>query len=261
MSKIIAVVNQKGGVGKTSTAVNLAAALADAGKKILLIDLDPQGNATTSFGISKTGESVYQLLAEECSVQEAVRIPYPPYPHVIPASSDLSAAEVELVGEIGREFRLKEVLADQVQDYDVVLIDCPPSLSLLTINALVAADGLLVPFQCEFLAMEGIAQLQKTLSIIRQRLNPKLAILGVLFTMYDGRSNLVKNVAQEIREFFREAVFTTLIPRNIQISEAQSMGKPVLWYAKRAKSSLAFQKLEKEFSYRLGATDWQVNKL
>ncbi|MBF0136005.1 MAG: ParA family protein [Magnetococcus sp. DMHC-1] len=253
MAKILAIANQKGGVGKTSTAVNLGAAFADSGRKVLLVDLDPQGNATTAFGIDtrESRNSIYHVLIGSCTMTDAITIPFPPYPHIIPATPDLSGAEVELVSEIGREYRLQEGLETALGDYDLVLIDCPPSLGLLTVNALVVADTILIPMPCEFLPMVGLNQLLQIIEIIRRRLNPKLTVEGILFTMYDGRSNLTRQVAEEVRKFFPDKVFRTMIPRNVRIGESQSHGKPAVWFDRQAKGSVAYTELAEELSKAL----------
>ncbi|MBF0382835.1 MAG: ParA family protein [Magnetococcales bacterium] len=248
MAKIIALANQKGGVGKTSTAVNLAAAFADLGKKVLLIDFDPQGNASTAFGIDKNKitNSIYHLLSGRCTPSECIVVPYPEYPHIIPVTRDLSGAEIELVSEIGREFRLKEQMEAEVDKYDLILIDCPPSLGLLSLNAMVMADEIFVPMPCEFLALEGLSQLVDIVELTKRRLNPKLSIGGIIFTMFDSRSKLMRQVAGEVEQYFVDKVFSTFIPRNIKVSESQSFGKPLVWYDKKTKGALAYSKLASE---------------
>lgn len=252
MARIIAFANQKGGVGKTSTAVNLAAAFADQGKKTLLIDFDPQGNASTSFGIAKDRitHSIYDVLAGRCKPEEAMALPFPDRPRVdvMPATRDLGGAEVELVSEMGREFRLRERMLECTQAYDLVLIDCAPSLGLLSINALVMADELLVPMPCEFLAMEGLSQLVEIVELTRRRLNPRLVIAGIIFTLFDGRAKLSQQVADEVRNFFVDKVFQTTIPRNIKVSESQSFGTPTIWYDAKAKGSVAYVELAAEIA-------------
>ncbi|MBF0142423.1 MAG: ParA family protein [Magnetococcales bacterium] len=254
MAKVIAVANQKGGVGKTSTAVNLAAALAEAGSRVLLIDMDPQSNATTAFGVDgqKLGKSVYQVLAGSAAVAAAIAIPFPPYPHILPATTELSGAEIELVSQIGREYRLREGLEAARPEYDIVLIDCPPSLGLLTLNALVAADSILVPMQCEFLAMAGLGQLVQIVEIARRRLNVGLRIEGILFTMFDGRVNLTRQVSEEVKKYFPGKVLSTVIPRNVRISESQSFGKPLVWYDRSAKAAVAYRQLAMELLSLVG---------
>ncbi|MBF0448034.1 MAG: ParA family protein [Magnetococcales bacterium] len=252
MARIIAIANQKGGVGKTSTAVNLAAAFADQGKRVLLIDFDPQGNTTTAMGIDKSqiSHSIYHVLSGQCTPQDACVTPFQSYPHVIPASRDLGGAEIELVSEMGREFRLKEQMNDFGKGYDLILIDCAPSLGLLSINALVMADELMVPMPCEFLALEGLSQLVDIVEMTRRRLNPELKISGIVLTMFDGRSKLALQVAQEVRQYFSDLVFSTTIPRNIKVSESQSFGQPLVWYDKKAKAAIAYSRLAAEINKR-----------
>ena len=248
MAKIVALANQKGGVGKTSTAVNLAAAFADLHKKVLLIDLDPQGNATTAFGVDKKQlpYSVYDVISGRCTVAEAIVIPYPKYPHILPATRDLGGAEIELVSEMSREFRLQEQMEKAVADYDLILIDCAPSLGLLAINGLVMADKILVPMPCEFLALEGLSQLVDIIELTRRRLNPKLSIAGIVLTMYDSRAKLTLQIAAEVKKYFVDKVFSTVIPRNIKVSESQSFGKPLVWYDQKAKAAIAYSNLAAE---------------
>ncbi|MBF0422715.1 MAG: ParA family protein [Magnetococcales bacterium] len=253
MAKIIAITNQKGGVGKTTTAVNLAASLSDSGKRVLLIDMDPQGNASTSLGIEKKGikHSTYEVLFGHSPIKKAIiRSAYDDL-WIIPSTPDLSGAEIELAGEPRREHRLRECLQSLPDPMDLVIIDCPPSLGLLTLNALVAADGVVIPVQCEFLALEGLSQLMRILEIVGKRLNPNLEIIGILLTMYDKRSKLIRQVVKEVEKFFPDHTFETNIPRNITISESQSYGKPVLWFDKKSKAAKAYQKLAKEFSKRI----------
>jgi chromosome partitioning protein len=246
--RILAIVNQKGGVGKTTTAVNLATALAAVKKRVLLIDFDPQGNASTGLGISRQNRRVtsYDVLLADVSVVEAA-IPKPiPLLSLVPSSVDLSGAEIELVEVAGREFRLRKALDGIAGAYDYVLIDCPPSLGLLTLNALVAAHAVLVPLQCEFYALEGLSHLVRTVERVKRSLNPGLEIQGVVLTMFDKRNNLSDLVAADVRGHFGEKVYDTVIPRNVRISEAPSHGKPVLIYDFRSAGAQAYIHLASE---------------
>ena len=248
MPRIIAIANRKGGVGKTTTTVNVATAMAAAGKKVLVIDLDPQGNATTSMGIEKKGRMVssYEVLVGEASLVEAIVWTEIPNFSLIPASADLAGAEVELVDMEHREFALKNAIKDNAVNYDYILIDCPPSLSLVTINALVAANAVIVPLQCEFLALEGVTDLIKNINIIKKKFNPSLELQGVVLTMYDKRNNLSQMVEDDVRNFFGKKVYQTVIPRNVRISEAPSHGKPVLLYDFKCPGSQAYISLTGE---------------
>jgi chromosome partitioning protein len=249
---ITTVVNQKGGVGKTTTAVNLSACLAARGHRCLLVDLDPQGNATSGLGVEKhtLTHSVYDLLLREAPAAEVVRPQVIPNLDLIPANIDLSGAEVELVSAMSREFRLRQALADLAPRYDWVCIDSPPSLSLLTLNGLAAADKALIPIQCEYYALEGIAQLLRTLKLIQKHLNPALTVGGVLLTLYDPRTNLSQQVAAEVRAHFREQVYETVIPRNIRLSEAPSHGMPIHRYDPACRGALAYEALAAEVAER-----------
>ncbi len=251
-TRIVAVANQKGGVGKTTTAINLATALAAAGHHVLLIDLDPQGNASTGLGIDRSARRVtsYELILGEVELAAAIAPTDVPGLSIVPASEDLSGAEFELMTRERREFLLSRAIRSRVRDYDEVLIDCPPSLNLLTINALVAADAALVPMQCEFYALEGLSQLMRTIERVQRALNPRLELQGVLLTMYDQRNNLCDLVALDVRGHFGAKVFDTVIPRNVRVSEAPSHGKPVLIYDHRCAGAQAYIQLAAEILRR-----------
>ncbi|MBR2571686.1 MAG: ParA family protein [Clostridia bacterium] len=257
MAKIIAITNQKGGVGKTTTAVNLSACLAEAGKNTLLVDADPQGNA--SSGLGKPGDpqkSLYQVLIEELPAHEALTGTCMERLHLLPSSIELAGAEIELVSVTGREKLLREALAPIEKDYDYILIDCPPSLGLLTLNALTAADSILVPIQCEYYALEGVGQLMNTLTLVRKRLNPALTVEGIALTMLDGRTNLGIQVVNEVKKYFRDRVFSTIIPRNVRLSEAPSHGLPISLYDSRCTGAQAYRELAAEVIDRNEGDDW-----
>lgn len=249
MGKVLAVVNQKGGVGKSTTAVNLGACLAELGQKVLIVDLDPQGNASSGLGIDKTKleASIYQVLLEEMQLEEVIQKTAIPNLSVVPATIALAGAEVELVSGISREMRLKVALGELKEEFNTILIDCPPSLGLLTLNALAASHGALVPIQCEYYALEGLGQLIKTLDLVRKHLNPTLEVSGVVLTMYDARTNLSQQVIAEVRKFFSDKVFQTIIPRNVKLSEAPSFGQPIILYDDRSRGAQAYRDLAREF--------------
>ena len=253
LGKIIAITNQKGGVGKTTTAVNLSACVAALGKKVLLVDIDPQGNATSGLGKAGAGEhTVYDVLIGEATAAEAtLDTGFGPL-SLIPTAIELAGAEIELVGVDNREKLLREALAPVQGGYDYIFIDCPPSLSLLTLNALTAADSVLIPIQCEYYALEGVGQLVNTVKLMRKRLNPNLAVEGILLTMFDGRTNLCAQVAQEVRNHFGDEAFETAIPRNVRLSEAPSYGLPIHLYDARCNGAKAYQALAEELIDRNG---------
>ena len=248
MGKIIAITNQKGGVGKTTTSVNLSACIAAAGKKTLLVDLDPQGNATSGIGIykEKLDGCIYDCLINTVPAADLVQKTAIKKLHVLPSTIQLAGAEVEMVNIVSRETILKKSLAALQRQYDFIFIDCPPSLGLLTINALVAADMVIVPVQCEFYALEGLTQLMQTIEAVQQQMNATLSISGVVLTMFDGRTNLSIQVADEVKKFFGPKVFKTIIPRNVRLSEAPSHGEPIIIYDPKSRGAIVYQNLAKE---------------
>lgn len=252
MGKIISFANQKGGVGKTTTCVNLAAYMALMGKRILVVDLDAQGNATTSLGVVKNNalKTLYNVIDGECDVGQVILHTAIPGLDVIPATVDLAGAELELVQLNARELVLKNILSEAAKYYDYVLIDCPPSLGLLTVNALTASNSVLIPIQCQFFALEGLSQLMNTIRLIKQHLNPALGIEGVVMTMKDNRSNLVQEVSDEIIKYFKQKVFNTVIPQNIKLAEAPSHGESIATYDYSSKGGDAYLKLAKELLER-----------
>ena len=248
MGKIIAIANQKGGVGKTTTTVNLAACLARAGKKVLLVDIDPQGNSTSGLGIDKrrVEKTVYDcLINEELMENVSISTEYENL-SVCPSNLDLSGAEIELISVMGRETRLKDSLVNAREEYDFILIDTPPSLGLITINTMTAADSVIIPIQCEFYALEGVSQLVETVKRIKKALNPNLYIQGIVMTMFDARTNLSMQVVDEVKRFFPGKVYSTIIPRNVRVSEAPGFGKPVIYYDESSKGAEAYTELAAE---------------
>ena len=249
MGRIIAIYNQKGGVGKTTTTVNLAAALAAAGKKVLLVDMDPQGNTTGGVGVNKNkvGASVYDLITGGCTAEEAIlTLPFENL-YLLPADQELAGAEIELTAMTRRESRLKAGLSTVRDEFDFLFIDCPPSLGLLSLNSLVAADTVIVPIQCEYYALEGLSQLMATMRQVKRLYNENLDIEGVLLTMYDGRLNLTQQVVAEVKNFFPRKVFATAIPRSVRLAEAPSFGRPINYYDRSSRGAKAYAELAQEF--------------
>ncbi|MBQ8210184.1 MAG: ParA family protein [Clostridia bacterium] len=249
MAKTVSILNQKGGVGKTTTAVNLSAAIGAKGKKLLLVDIDPQGNSTSGYGINKREikKSSYELLTGEITAEEAIIKTEFEGIDLIPANMNLAGAELEIIDMKNRESILKKALAQVWENYDYIFLDCPPSLGLITLNALTASDTFLVPIQCEYYALEGLSQLMSTARKIKQMYNPYLELEGVLLTMYDGRLNLTQQVVAEVKRFFPKKVYSTAIPRNVRLSEAPSFGQPIMYFDKNSKGSVAYSSLCDEF--------------
>lgn len=248
MGRTIAIANQKGGVGKTTTSINLAASLAAKGKEVLVIDTDPQGNTTSGFGVEKNDldNTIYELILDECSIMECIIKDVIPGVSIIPANVNLSAAEIELIGVNDKEFILKKAV-DWVKDkYDFIIIDCPPSLNLLTINSMTTADSVLVPIQCEYYALEGLSQLIHTVNLVKERLNPDLDMEGVVFTMYDSRTNLSLQVVENVKNHLQQNVYNTVIPRNIRLAEAPSYGMPINMYDPKSAGAEAYMALAEE---------------
>ena len=251
-TRVIAIINQKGGVGKSTTAVNLAAALGENNKKVLLVDFDPQGNSTSGFGIEKEelSQCIYDALLNDVPVEDLIHDTDSKKVFVVPATIQLAGAEIELVSAMARETRLKELLAPVRDEFDFIFIDCPPSLGLLTINALTAADSVLIPIQCEYYALEGVTKLLESMRMVKSRINKDLETFGVLMTMYDSRTSLSNQVVDEVRNYFGEKTFKTLIPRTVKLSEAPSFGMPVIEYAPNNKGAKAYRELAKEVMKR-----------
>ena len=248
MGRVVAIANQKGGVGKTTTAINLGACLAELGQRVLLCDVDPQGNATTGLGIAKTESehSMYQVIIEGEPMRDVVQPTSVEGLHIVPSSVDLAGAEVELVMSERREYRLRQALEPMRPRYDFVIMDCPPSLGLMTLNALTAADAVLIPLQCEYYAMEGLTQLLRTVQLVQGGLNPSLKIDGILLTMFDARTNLSIQVADEVKRYYRDKVYRTVVPRSVRLSEAPSHGRPISRYDPRSRGSEVYRELAKE---------------
>ena len=248
MARIIAIANQKGGVGKTTTAINLSACLAEKKKSVLVIDIDPQGNTTSGLGVDKNSleNTIYELMIEECSLKECLISTDIPYLDILPSNVNLAGAEIELIGVKGREYVLKKYITEIRDDYDFIIIDCPPSLNTLTVNAMTTADSVLVPIQCEFYALEGLTQLIHTINLVKQRLNPELEIEGVVFTMFDARTNLSLQVVENVKENLKQNIYKTIIPRNVRLAEAPSHGVPINLYDTKSAGAEGYRQLARE---------------
>lgn len=257
MGRTIVIANQKGGVGKTTTAINLSASLAELGQKVLIIDMDPQGNTTSGVGVEKNEKeyTVYELLLGECSIEDSLVESVCENLTVVPSNINLAAAEIELIGTENKEFILRDAVASIKESYDYILIDCPPSLNVLTINAMCAADTVLVPIQCEYYALEGLSQLMHTIELVRERLNPNLEIEGVVFTMYDARTNLSLEVVENVKNNLNQNIYKTIIPRNVRLAEAPSYGMPITKYDTKSSGAESYRMLAEEVIHR-GEEEW-----
>ncbi len=248
MAKIVAIANQKGGVGKTTTTVNLSACLAEKGKKVLLIDMDPQGNATSGFSINKVEQekTIYELLLGECSINECIIKDVLPGISIIPSNVNLAAAEIELIGIEDKEYILSKEMEWVKDNYDYIMLDCPPALNTLTLNAMTTANSVIVPIQCEYLALEGLSDLITTINLVKERLNPELDLEGIVFTMYDGRTVLSQQVVENVRQHFPDKIYETKIPRNVRLSEAPSFGQPIIVYDPKSTGAESYRNLAEE---------------
>lgn len=258
MGRIIAIANQKGGVGKTTTSINLSASLAAKGKKVLVIDTDPQGNTTSGFGIEKNEleNTIYELILGECSIRDCIISNIIKNVSVVPSNVNLAAAEIELIGVDKKEYILKNEVDYVKDDYDFIIIDCPPSLNMLTINSMTTADSVLVPIQCEYYALEGLSQLMHTIDLVKERLNPNLEMEGVVFTMYDARTNLSLQVVESVKNNLNQKVYKSIIPRNVRLAEAPSYGMPITKYDRRSTGAESYRLLAEEVIHR-GEEEWQ----
>ena len=258
MGRTIAIANQKGGVGKTTTAINLSSCLAEAGQRVLTIDFDPQGNATSGLGLEKgqIEDTVYEMMLGDCSFEDCLQREVQEDLDVLPSDSNLSGAEIELLDVENKEFVLKSHLDQVKNDYDFIIIDCPPSLSLLTLNALVAADTVLVPIQCEYYALEGLSQVLRTINIVKRKMNPSLEMEGVVFTMYDARTNLSLQVVENVKSNLNQSIYKTIIPRNVRLAEAPSYGLPITLYDKKSVGAESYKLLAEEVLHK-GDEEWQ----
>ena len=258
MGRTIVIANQKGGVGKTTTSINLSAALAEQGQKVLVIDMDPQGNTTSGLGVEKdeVENTVYELLLGECTIQECMKKEIFENLSILPANINLAGAEIELISAENKEYLLKNALDEVKDQYDFIIIDCPPSLNLLTINSMCAGDTVLVPIQCEYYALEGLSQLMHTIDLVKERLNPNLEMEGVVFTMYDARTNLSLQVVESVKNNLNQKVYKSIIPRNVRLAEAPSYGMPITKYDKRSTGAESYRLLAEEVIHR-GEEEWQ----